>query len=109
MYVSALSRPLALRQYCLLVNKLTLVPPQFGLSPDRMGVITPLRYQQSVIRQQISSRVSDAGDLGAIEVNTIDKYQGRDKECILVSFVRSNLKGNVSHTLHSVQCCQMRG
>ena len=30
-----------------------------------------------------------------IEVNTVDKYQGRDKSCVIVSFVRSNGRGNV--------------
>lgn len=28
-----------------------------------------------------------------VEVLTIDKYQGRDKQCIIVSFVRSNTQG----------------
>ena len=31
-----------------------------------------------------------------VEVNTVDKYQGRDKSIILVSFVRSNKDGPVS-------------
>ena len=28
-------------------------------------------------------------------MNTVDKYQGRDKDCIIISFVRSNTKKNV--------------
>ena len=32
----------------------------------------------------------------SVEVNTVDKYQGRDKECVVVSCTRSNSKGNVS-------------
>jgi DNA replication ATP-dependent helicase Dna2 len=31
-----------------------------------------------------------------MEICTVDKYQGRDKACILVSLVRSNAKQNVS-------------
>ncbi|KAF7732134.1 Tripartite DNA replication factor [Apophysomyces ossiformis] len=29
-----------------------------------------------------------------LEVSTIDKYQGRDKDCVLISLVRSNSQGN---------------
>lgn len=32
-------------------------------------------------------------------MSTIDKYQGRDKEVIIVSFVRSNNKGKVGRLL----------
>ncbi len=33
---------------------------------------------------------------GGVEVNTVDRYQGRDKDCVIVSFVRSNDGRNVS-------------
>lgn len=35
----------------------------------------------------------------SLEINTIDKYQGRDKKVIVVSFVRSNAEGTVGHLL----------
>lgn len=34
--------------------------------------------------------------LSDVEVNTVDRYQGRDKSVIIVSFVRNNVDGNVS-------------
>lgn len=34
-----------------------------------------------------------------VEVNTVDKYQGRDKSLILVSFVRSNEDGTLGELL----------
>jgi DNA replication ATP-dependent helicase Dna2 len=34
-----------------------------------------------------------------LEVSTIDRYQGRDKDAIVLSFVRSNLKGKVGRLL----------
>lgn len=34
-----------------------------------------------------------------VEVNTVDKYQGRDKLCVIVSLVRSNEGGHVGDLL----------
>lgn len=34
-----------------------------------------------------------------LEVSTIDRYQGRDKDAIVLSFVRSNPKGKVGRLL----------
>ena len=60
-----------------------------------MGVITPLRYQQTVIWEELDALKMDYASSLNVEVNTVDKYQGRDKECVIVSFVRNNRKGNV--------------
>ncbi|CAA7406684.1 unnamed protein product [Spirodela intermedia] len=48
---------------------------------DDIGVITPYNAQVDLIRSIVGTNV---------EIHTIDKYQGRDKDCILVSFVRSS-------------------
>ena len=70
-------------------------------------MITPLRHQQNLIREKLQSSSHNCGHC-SVEVNTVDKYQGRDKECIIVSFVRSNSKGNVSfvvqHTSERLDC-----
>lgn len=54
----------------------------------------------SVSGGALCGEAGDGGDGGGsschVEVNTVDKYQGRDKECIIVSCTRSNPKGNVS-------------
>ncbi|XP_031092095.1 DNA replication ATP-dependent helicase/nuclease JHS1 isoform X1 [Ipomoea triloba] len=52
-----------------------------GISQEDIGIITPYNSQADLIRQAVST---------SVEIHTIDKYQGRDKDCILVSFVRSN-------------------
>ncbi|CAH9097877.1 unnamed protein product [Cuscuta epithymum] len=52
-----------------------------GISQEDIGIITPYNSQADLIRQSVST---------SVEIHTIDKYQGRDKDCILVSFVRSN-------------------
>ncbi|KAM7277423.1 hypothetical protein ACFE04_019289 [Oxalis oulophora] len=52
-----------------------------GINCEDIGIITPYNSQANLIRQSLTSL--------AVEIHTIDKYQGRDKDCILVSFVRS--------------------
>ncbi len=56
-----------------------------------IGVIAPYRQQLKTI-----SSLLQGDAFKALEVNTVDKYQGRDKSVIIVSFVRSNPEGNVS-------------
>ncbi|KAH7525256.1 hypothetical protein FEM48_Zijuj06G0205800 [Ziziphus jujuba var. spinosa] len=53
-----------------------------GIEGEDIGIITPYNSQANVILQAIN--------LSSVEIHTIDKYQGRDKDCILVSFVRSS-------------------
>ncbi|KAI3719214.1 hypothetical protein L6452_20109 [Arctium lappa] len=52
-----------------------------GIQGEDIGVITPYNSQANLIKQYITQ---------SVEIHTIDKYQGRDKDCILVSFVRSS-------------------
>ncbi|KAK9100842.1 hypothetical protein Scep_024272 [Stephania cephalantha] len=53
-----------------------------GITEDDIGIITPYNSQANLIRRVLGTT--------NIEMHTIDKYQGRDKDCILVSFVRSS-------------------
>ncbi|XAR54242.1 DNA helicase [Bertholletia excelsa] len=52
-----------------------------GIEVENIGIITPYNSQANLIRHAVST---------SVEIHTIDKYQGRDKDCILVSFVRSS-------------------
>lgn len=71
--------------------KLRLFSSQAGCSPSSIGIIAPYRQQLRVINDLLAR-----SSVGPVEVNTVDKYQGRDKSLILVSFVRSNKDGTVS-------------
>lgn len=55
---------------------------------DDVAVITPYRHQVKLLAHQVVS-------CGPVEVLTADRSQGRDKECIVVSLVRSNSTNNV--------------
>ncbi|XP_059451094.1 DNA replication ATP-dependent helicase/nuclease JHS1 isoform X1 [Corylus avellana] len=53
-----------------------------GIGGEDIGIITPYNSQANLIRHAVY--------ITSVEIHTIDKYQGRDKDCILVSFVRSS-------------------
>lgn len=53
-----------------------------GLSPADLGVITPYSAQVS--------RLSDRRELEGVEVATVNAFQGRERDVIIASFVRSN-------------------
>jgi ATP-dependent RNA/DNA helicase IGHMBP2 len=62
------------------------------LKNEDIGVITPYNAQVELIRKAIGKE--DFGE-GKIEVSTVDGFQGREKEIIIISMVRSNQKKNV--------------
>ncbi|CAJ0752100.1 24653_t:CDS:2 [Entrophospora sp. SA101] len=64
-----------------------------GVPAKSIGVISIYRSQMRLIKCLLGDKQDD------IEVSTVDKYQGRDKACILVSFVRSNSKEMVGELL----------
>ncbi|MGB9667586.1 MAG: IGHMBP2 family helicase [Thermosulfidibacteraceae bacterium] len=54
---------------------------RFGVPRERMGVITPYKDQEDLVRSLLPD---------GIEVKTVDGFQGREKEVIVLSLVRSN-------------------
>ncbi|KAM6184831.1 DNA replication ATP-dependent helicase/nuclease DNA2 [Rhynchocyon petersi] len=65
-----------------------------GCNPCDIGIIAPYRQQLKIINNLLAY-----SSIQLVEVNTVDKYQGRDKSIILVSFVRSNKDGNLGELL----------
>jgi DNA replication ATP-dependent helicase Dna2 len=63
-----------------------------GLPAKDLGIVTFYRSQLSILRHSLRSHP-------ALELHTADKFQGRDKEAIIVSFVRSNDTGSVGDLL----------
>lgn len=59
---------------------------ELGLSPPQLGVITPYAAQANLLRELLPE---------AVEVDTVDGFQGREKEAILISCVRSNDQGQI--------------
>ena len=59
------------------------------LTKKDIGIITPYAGQVRAIRNSMSEELDD------VEVRTVDGYQGREKEVIIFSCVRSNPEQNV--------------
>jgi len=53
------------------------------VSANEIGIICPYRAQARLI----SAKLLEYEDL---EISTVDKFQGRQKDCIMISFTRSN-------------------
>ncbi|MGM0471137.1 MAG: IGHMBP2 family helicase [Bacillota bacterium] len=58
-----------------------------GVAEEDIAVITPYKDQVELISNRLT--------LPDVEVNTVDGFQGREKEVIVQSFVRSNEYGNI--------------
>lgn len=57
-----------------------------GIAPSEIGIITPYRAQQSLIRQNITALKGSSG----ISVDTVDRFQGGEREVIIISLARSD-------------------
>lgn len=58
-----------------------------GLPAEELGIITPYAAQARVLRKLLEDE--------RIEIDSVDGFQGREKEVILVSLVRSNSTGEI--------------
>jgi len=58
-----------------------------GLAPEQIAVITPYRAQ--------AARIAPVLEPLGIEVDTVDAFQGREAEAVLLSCVRSNAEGRL--------------
>lgn len=60
-----------------------------GLAPQELAVIAPYRAQAHVLRERLAALSPE------IEVDTVDAFQGREKDAILVSLTRCNGEGQL--------------
>jgi DNA replication ATP-dependent helicase Dna2 len=93
-----------------LITQLTLSLLSLGVPASEIGVIAFYRSQLALLRSSLSSAYTQTQSselaapvtgpgVSAVELHTADKFQGRDKEVVLVSCVRSNENGIVGDLL----------
>lgn len=56
-----------------------------GIDPQVIGIISPYNAQVSLLKKYLQSN-----EITLVEVATVDGFQGREKEVIILSLVRSN-------------------
>lgn len=71
-----------------LVRQFTECLLRSGIRAEQIGVVTLYRQQIKLLSHLLSSQPD-------IEILTADRSQGRDKDCIVMSMVRSNEEGTV--------------
>jgi superfamily I DNA and/or RNA helicase len=67
------------------------IPPEYPL--PRVAVITPYR-EQAVQAEDRLDEIATLADLD-LSVNTVDGFQGREREVVYLSLVRSNERGEI--------------
>jgi superfamily I DNA and/or RNA helicase len=58
-----------------------------GVQPAALAIIAPYAAQVRLLRQEL--------DVPGVEVDTVDGFQGREKEAVIISLVRSNQQGDI--------------
>ena len=58
-----------------------------GVAAGEIGVITPYAAQARLLREKLP--------IAGLEIDTVDGFQGREKEAIVISLVRSNESGEI--------------
>jgi superfamily I DNA and/or RNA helicase len=78
-----------------------------GVSGDDIAVIAPYAAQIRWLRQhaadfaaklepvEIDNSNVDAFEINSLEIDTVDGFQGREKEAVVISLVRSNREGEI--------------
>ena len=67
----------------------------YRILPSEIGVITPYSGQVSLLREMRAVRAEENALFNDIEISTVDGFQGREKEAIIISTVRSNENNEV--------------
>jgi len=81
---------LSLQAYFELIGKQRILDEQLDV-----GIISPYRAQVQLLRQQLRKRVFFKPFRHLISVNTVDGFQGQERDIIVISLVRSNDEGQI--------------
>lgn len=81
---------LALQQYFEKIGKERILEERIDV-----GVISPYRAQVQYLRQQLKKREFFKPFRSLISINTVDGFQGQERDIIMISLVRANDEGQI--------------
>lgn len=70
-----------------LVGRKVLALLDLGVAPRDIAVIAPYAAQVRLLKEQLK--------IDGLEIDTVDGFQGREKEAVVISLVRSNTSGEI--------------
>lgn len=89
----------AVRVVTLVRDILKGICPDEPSSPKSIGIVTPYSGQVQLIKSLIANDpeivLMMKNPYASVEVNSVDGYQGRERDIVIFSAVRSNRQGNV--------------
>jgi len=86
---------LLLRHLALLFSHLEKAHPSLLERDFQVGIIAPYKYQVRILRDQLRNSPMLQTFTRYIAVNTVDGFQGQERDVIYISLTRSNRKGEI--------------
>ncbi|MFC2088413.1 AAA domain-containing protein [Calditrichota bacterium] len=80
-------------KYC---NTIVIELLKTGITPEKIGIISPFRMQVNNIKNKIYSSLNDTNPniLEELQIDTIDRFQGSQKEIVIISLCSNDQKNN---------------
>ena len=69
--------------------------PQITINPPSVAVISPYKQQISILKDLIQENSTLKPFLKNISTNTIDSFQGQERDAVFISMTRSNSNGEI--------------
>ncbi len=73
--------------YCI-VELVKKIKEDVLIKPDQIGIIAVTKSQKIIIRDMLRENIKDNNYLNQIKIDTVDNFQGREKDIIIVDLVR---------------------
>jgi ATP-dependent RNA/DNA helicase IGHMBP2 len=66
-----------------------------GILPDDIAIISPYSAQVKLLTGMVLGDKGEPDGMASLEIDSVDAFQGREKEAVIVSLVRSNREGKL--------------
>ena len=86
---------LLLKHLAVLINQISATEPEMLEGNISIGIISPYKAQIKTLREQIENSPMLSEHRSLITLNTVDGFQGQERDVIYISLVRSNDKNEI--------------